>query len=51
MIEMIIKKINISVSIDKKLNDILNSDFINKSKYIENLIKEDFKKNKIVNDK
>lgn len=39
------KKIKISISIDKNLNDILNEDFVNKSKYIQYLIKEDFIKN------
>lgn len=45
------KKIKISISIDKNLNDILNEDFVNKSKYIQYLIKEDFIKNSKNNEK
>jgi metal-responsive CopG/Arc/MetJ family transcriptional regulator len=42
------KKINknrISISIDKQLDDILNEEFNNKSKYIEWLIYQDMLKN------
>jgi len=42
------KKINknrISISIDKQLDDILNDEFSNKSKYIEWLIYQDMLKN------
>jgi metal-responsive CopG/Arc/MetJ family transcriptional regulator len=42
------KKINknrISISIDKQLDDILNDEFNNKSKYIEWLIYQDMLKN------
>lgn len=42
------KKINknrISISIDKQLDDILNEEFSNKSKYIEWLIYQDMLKN------
>lgn len=42
------KKINknrISISIDKHLDDILNKEFNNKSKYIEWLIYQDMLKN------
>lgn len=42
------KKINknrISISMDKKLDDILNEEFNNKSKYIEWLIYQDMLKN------
>lgn len=44
------KKINknrISISIDKQLDDVLNEEFNNKSKYIEWLIYKDFKKNNV----
>jgi metal-responsive CopG/Arc/MetJ family transcriptional regulator len=40
-----ITKNRISVSIDKKLDDILNDEFNNKSKYIEWLIYQDLLKN------
>ena len=40
-----ITKSRISVSIDKKLDDILNDEFNNKSKYIEWLIYQDLFKN------
>lgn len=40
-------KKNISVSIDKKLNQYMKEDISNKSKYIEWLIYEDLKKNRI----
>jgi len=42
------KKINknrISISIDKQLDDVLNEEFNNKSKYIEWLIYQDMLKN------
>ena len=42
------KKINknrISISLDKQLDDILNDEFSNKSKYIEWLIYQDMLKN------
>jgi hypothetical protein len=42
------KKVNknrISISIDKQLDDILNDEFSNKSKYIEWLIYQDMLKN------
>ena len=42
------KKINknrISISIDKQLDDVLNEEFDNKSKYIEWLIYQDMLKN------
>lgn len=42
---MRITKKNISISIDKKIDDILNKEFSNKSKYIEYLIYQDMKKN------
>ena len=38
-------KINISVSIDKKLNQYIEEEISNKSKYIEWLIYQDLKKN------
>jgi len=38
-------KINISVSIDKKLNQYMEEEISNKSKYIEWLIYQDLKKN------
>ena len=40
-------KINISVSIDKKLNKYMKEEFSNKSKYIEWLIYQDLKKNEV----
>ena len=39
------KKLKISISLDKNLNDILDTEFSNKSKYIEYLIYQDMKKN------
>ena len=44
------KKINknrISISIDKQLDDVLNEEFNNKSKYIEWLIYQDMKDNNV----
>lgn len=40
-----ISKNRISISIDKQLDDILNDEFSNKSKYIEWLIYQDMLKN------
>ena len=40
-----ISKNRISISIDKQLDDILNEEFNNKSKYIEWLIYQDMLKN------
>jgi hypothetical protein len=40
----IITKKKISISIDKQIDDILNTEFSNKSKYIEYLIYQDLKK-------
>ena len=37
-------KIRISLTVDRKLNDILDEEFINKSKYIEWLIYQDLMK-------
>jgi hypothetical protein len=37
-------KVKISISIDRKLDEIINEEFINKSKYIEWLIYQDLKK-------
>jgi hypothetical protein len=37
-------KIRISLAVDKKLNDILDEEFTNKSKYIEWLIYQDLMK-------
>jgi len=36
-----VTKIRISIAVDKKLNDIMNEEFSNKSKYIEWLIYQD----------
>ena len=38
------KKVKISISIDRKLDEIINEEFTNKSKYIEWLIYQDLKK-------
>lgn len=38
-------KSRISVAVDKNINDLLNSEFSNKSKYIEWLIYKDLLKN------
>ena len=38
-------KTKISISLDKKLSDIIEQEFSNKSKYIEWLIFQDLKKN------
>jgi hypothetical protein len=40
-----ITKVRISLAVDKKLNDILDEEFTNKSKYIEWLIYQDLMKN------
>ncbi len=37
-------KIKVSISIDRKLDEIINDEFENKSKYIEWLIYQDLKK-------
>ncbi len=37
-------KVKISISIDRKLDEIINEEFTNKSKYIEWLIYKDLKK-------
>jgi len=37
-------KVKISISIDRKLDEIINEEFTNKSKYIEWLIYQDLKK-------
>jgi hypothetical protein len=40
-------KMNISISIDKKLNKYVEEEISNKSKYIEWLIYQDLKKNEV----
>lgn len=40
-----ITKVRISVAVDRKLNDILDEEFVNKSKYVEWLIYQDLIKN------
>lgn len=37
-------KVKVSISIDRKLDEIINEEFTNKSKYIEWLIYQDLKK-------
>lgn len=37
-------KVKVSISIDRKLDEIINEEFANKSKYIEWLIYQDLKK-------
>ena len=38
------RKVKIGISLDRKLNDILENKIYNKSKYIEELIRKDLKK-------
>lgn len=38
-------KMRISIAVDKRINDLLNTEFSNKSKYIEWLIYQDLLKN------
>lgn len=38
-------KVKVSISIDRKLDEIINEEFVNKSKYIEWLIYQDLIKN------
>lgn len=38
-------KVKVSISIDRKLDEIINEEFANKSKYIEWLIYQDLMKN------
>lgn len=38
-------KMRISIAVDKSINDLLNTEFSNKSKYIEWLIYQDLLKN------
>jgi hypothetical protein len=37
-------KVKVSISIDRKLDEIINEEFVNKSKYIEWLIYQDLMK-------
>lgn len=42
------RKIKLSITIDRNINNILQTKFNNKSKYIEELIKKDLKNEKII---
>jgi hypothetical protein len=41
------EKMNITISIDKKLNDYIDELFSNKSKYVEWLVYQDLKNNNV----
>lgn len=43
------RKVKLSITIDRKLNQLIESKITNKSKYIEELIKKDLKYEKTIN--